>query len=318
MNLDELNAIIGNVRDVVETLRVVRTRIENNASTYNRNETNTRNGLINPVLEGLGWDVTDPAMVLAEHPMGGGRVDYALKVDEAPIAVVEAKHLGSRLGADVTAQVLNYISDDPTVKYAIATNGNYWQMQIRGERKLTVDRVLTDAQEYETALELMKISRQVLIDSMDSGTNDRTVEDRSSTGNSSYEDVNPEVMQSGASHDGWVAFDQLEFKGKSPDCMMLPDGKQIPTRSWKAIWLTLAEWITDRHRFEGEILFGKNPKYMAIRTENVGFWPGFGEQLPNGYWVIGGTLNTSNVRRCTRALLDHCGYDRNAFKFRFN
>ena len=91
--------------------------------------------------------------------------------------------------------------------------------------------------------------------------------------------------------------------------MMLPDGKQVQIRSWKAIWLNIAEWITDRHPVNGEIRFGNNPKYMAIRTENVGFWEGFGEQLSNGYWVIGGTLNTRNVRTCSRALLEHFGID---------
>ena len=58
--------------------------------------------------------------------------------------------------------MLNYISDDRTVKYAIATNGDIWQMQIRGERKLAVDLILTERQDYESALELLKISRSVM------------------------------------------------------------------------------------------------------------------------------------------------------------
>ena len=69
MDLAELNKIIGDVQELVETLMVVRTRIENNRTTYSGNETNTKNGLINPVLEKLGWDVTDPELVSAEYPM---------------------------------------------------------------------------------------------------------------------------------------------------------------------------------------------------------------------------------------------------------
>ena len=302
MDRIELNAFIGEIQHLVETLRVVSSRIENNRLTYNGNETNTRNGLINPVLGRLGWDVTDPELVSAEHPMGGGRVDYALKVNDVPIAVVEAKNLGSRLRADVTAQLLNYISDTRSVKYAIATNGDSWQMQIRGERRLSLDLNLTEQQEFESALELMKISRLVI----------QPADVLSTQEHATTSPPQPDPVTC-----DWLTFDELEFKGKSPNLMMLPDGQQVPISSWKTMWITIAEWVIERYHVEGEVLFGKNPNYMAIRTEDVGFWDGFGEQLSNGLWVIGGSLNSRNVRRCSRALLAHFGIDANEVRFRF-
>ena len=303
MDLAELNEIIGKVQSLVNTIRVVRSRIEKSRATYSGNETNTKNGLINPVLGELGWDVTDPELVWAEYSMQGGRVDYALMRDGSPIAVIEAKKLGTGLGADATAQVLNYVSNDQAVKYAIATNGDSWRMQVRGERTLAVNVILTKRPEYESALELMKISRSVM------------------PPNSVVQDSEP--IPNAPSHAeseplNWLTFDELEFKGKSPNFMMLPDGKQVTISSWKGIWLVIAEWITSKHPVHGEVLFGKNPNYMAIRTENEGFWNGFGEQLSNGYWVIGGTLNPRNARRASRALLEHYDVDKNSFRFRFD
>ena len=303
MDLAKLNEFIGKVEILTETIEVVRKRIENNRSTYSSNETNTKNGLINPVLGTLGWDVTDPELVWAEHSMQGGRVDYALMDNGSPIAVVEAKNLGNTLGADVTAQVLNYVSDDQTVRYAIATNGDSWRMQVRGERILAVNLNLTSGSEYKNALGLMLMSRSVVLPVKDQQHYEPTVK--------------PQPQPQYESQ-GWLTFDQLEFTGKSPDLMMLPNGKQVHVGSWKAIWLTIAEWITEEHPVNVEMLFGKNPNYMAIRTENVGFWNGFGEQLSNGLWVIGGTINTSNIKRCSRALLEYCGVETNTVQFKFD
>lgn len=319
MKIDDIEALASAIKPISKQIELLSQRINANNSTWSNNETATRLQLIDPLLREIGWDTADPDQVQPEYSVGSRNADYVLKSNGQPIAVVEAKNLGVKIDADSRLQAHSYVNT-PSIEFVIVTNGDRWELYssaLSDTKPLGRFTVSRDSP-YLSAIEAAKISRPVLTESTNSAAGVRTGESESSDGSSSQEDANPRATQSDSTHDGWVAFDQLEFSGKSPDRMMLPDGKQIPTRSWKAIWLTLAEWITDRHRFEGEILFGKNPKYMAVRTENVGFWPGFGEQLPNGYWVIGGTLNTSNVRRCTRALLDHCGYDRNAVKFRIN
>ena len=60
MNSTELNDLIGRVRNLAGTIRDVRSRIESSNSTYVGNESRTRYGLIDPILEQLGWDVRDP------------------------------------------------------------------------------------------------------------------------------------------------------------------------------------------------------------------------------------------------------------------
>ena len=39
-----------------------------------------RYALIDPLLRELGWDTTDPALVIPEYQSGNGRADYALIV----------------------------------------------------------------------------------------------------------------------------------------------------------------------------------------------------------------------------------------------
>ena len=319
MKIKDLETVASVIKPISKQIELLSQRINANSATWSSNETATRLQLIDPLLREIGWDTANPDHVQPEYRVGSRNADYVLKSDGRPIAVVEAKNLGVKIDADSRLQAHSYVNT-PSIKYVIVTNGDRWELYsstLSDNKPLSKFTVSRDAP-HLAAIEAAKISRRVLIESMDFGPAARIREDDSSRGNSLRENVDLRGAQSGTVRDGWQEFDHLEFKGKSPDMMMLPDGERVPTRSWKSIWLTLAEWITERHPVDGEMLFGKNPKYMAIRTENVGFWPGFGEQLANGYWVIGGTVNTSNIRRCSRALLEHCGYDVNTVKFRYN
>ena len=89
MDLDRLAKLI-------ETLK---TRIEKHENTLRDNEIRTRMALIDPLLQALGWEPGDPAVVAPEYDVGAdgrgrGRVDYALLQDGNPrtIAIIEAKN----------------------------------------------------------------------------------------------------------------------------------------------------------------------------------------------------------------------------------
>ena len=162
MNLQEIDEIIDRVKRLSGVIRDMQDRIENSRSSFQNSETATRYQLIDPVLDELGWDVRNNKLVVPEYTVSGGRVDYALMHDGSPIAVVEAKSLSRTLDDSVTVQVLSYITDESTIKYAIATNGDSWQMRVKGERSKSVDIRIAGSSGYETALEMMRISRVVL------------------------------------------------------------------------------------------------------------------------------------------------------------
>ena len=159
MDVAEVIKIQNQIASKIEELRG---RIGTHRGYLTGSETRTRQLLIDPMLRVLEWDIENPEQVHLEYPVSGGRVDYALMHDGNPIAVVEAKSLSRTLDDSVTVQVLSYITDKSTIKYAIATNGDSWQMRVKGGRNKTFDIRIAGRSDYETALEMMRISRSVL------------------------------------------------------------------------------------------------------------------------------------------------------------
>ncbi len=92
-------------------------------------ETPTRVIVIDPLLAALGWDVRDPDEVQLEYPTVDGKsVDYALKLNDKPVLLVEAKALGDSLD-DVKAvtQVVGYAANDG-IAWCVLTNGVLWRV----------------------------------------------------------------------------------------------------------------------------------------------------------------------------------------------
>ena len=97
-----------------------------------RNETRTRNALIDPILHVLGWDPTDPKIVIPEYQVNSGVVDYALLgVAGQPgsaVAFIEAKRMTEDLSDEHRAQLFRYVRHRKSVNFAGLTNGDLWEM----------------------------------------------------------------------------------------------------------------------------------------------------------------------------------------------
>ena len=116
---------------LVSAIESLQERIHRDGDTIGSNEIRTRTALVDPLLTALGWDTTDPAMVIPEYAAGGGVADYALlKVtpdgNTPVIAFVEAKRLHEPLESH-RAQMLTY-ANMAGVKYAGLTNGDRWEL----------------------------------------------------------------------------------------------------------------------------------------------------------------------------------------------
>ena len=55
------------------------------------NESETKTGFIEPLLQALGWNTQDRNEVGLEEKISGGRVDYSLKIKGSPKIYIEAK-----------------------------------------------------------------------------------------------------------------------------------------------------------------------------------------------------------------------------------
>ncbi len=94
------------------------------AQSKNLSEANTKVSFIQPMLETLGWKVTDPDEVILEYPVyGGTRLDYALMANGKPALYLEAKALRASMDEpNFIAQTVSYASNDG-VRWCVLTNG---------------------------------------------------------------------------------------------------------------------------------------------------------------------------------------------------
>ena len=122
-----------------ETITRLRKIIKTHRNALMKHETVTRYALVDPMLQALGWDVTDPAVVIPEYQVSGygktkAYADYALfdtkprkNPPEDPSVIVEAKKLGSpdkEMGAaEKSAQ---HTAGVANAKYYAITDGNNW------------------------------------------------------------------------------------------------------------------------------------------------------------------------------------------------
>ena len=125
----DLDALVGAIESIQD-------RIKRDHSTIGANETRTRDALINPLLGALGW--ADPSVVTSEYLIRYGRgaanygvADYALHSPGGraqPFALVEAKRMNEDLSDDHRNQIFEYAANRESVKYAILTNGDCWEL----------------------------------------------------------------------------------------------------------------------------------------------------------------------------------------------
>ena len=100
----------------------------------------TRSALVDPMLRELGWDTADPTMVWPEYPLdSGGKVDYALLVDDKPRIFLEVKRLGDNL-VGASEQVIKYCRESSAarkerVQFLVVTNGDRWSLYKSPGRK---------------------------------------------------------------------------------------------------------------------------------------------------------------------------------------
>ncbi len=145
--------------DLVSVIETLKARLQEHREVLQANETRTRMALIDPLLQALGWDTADPALVLPEYDLRGNRADYALLGGTGkPAALVEAKRLGEQLVSH-RMQIVNY-ANLSGVPYAGLTDGNHWELYKVFDPAPIEDRLLlnisiADRPAHEVALKLL-------------------------------------------------------------------------------------------------------------------------------------------------------------------
>lgn len=95
-------------------------------------EETTKQALILPLLDILGFSAYDPTKVRAEYTAdlagvkNGERVDYALFCQSIPVIFIEAKSYNENLN-NHAPQLMRYFNASPEVEFAVITNGREWR-----------------------------------------------------------------------------------------------------------------------------------------------------------------------------------------------
>ena len=118
--------------ELLEKLRKISDRAEAHAANLETEEA-TKNALIMPFLQALGYDVFDPSEVVPEFTADvgvkkGEKVDYALKVAEEVVILVEAKKVGAPLSSAHSGQLFRYFNTVRTARVGLLTNGVEYQL----------------------------------------------------------------------------------------------------------------------------------------------------------------------------------------------
>lgn len=92
----------------------------------------TKNALVMPFINMLGYDVFDPTEVVPEFTADigvkkGEKVDYALMKNGKPIILIECKSVGVDLDKEHASQLYRYFSASE-VRFGILTNGIQWRI----------------------------------------------------------------------------------------------------------------------------------------------------------------------------------------------
>ena len=137
MALDDLKEVIEMLQGIINT----------HHDYLFKKEARTRLVLINPLLQALGWEVSNPAAVQIEYQVKTKRADYVLIPErrDEPIAVIEAKGLGNPLEDDETAQAHIY-ANQAGIDYMIVTDGDTWKMFKAYGRGVLEDRQIMEFQ----------------------------------------------------------------------------------------------------------------------------------------------------------------------------
>lgn len=130
---------MSNIEQVLSSLA---TRVKDHAGTMVTEEA-VKTAVILPLLQGLGYDVFDPAQVIPEFTADavgkkGEKVDYAIKLDGEIAILIEAKSISVALEPKHLSQLYRYFSVTKA-KFAILTNGRFFQFYSDLEDKNKLD-----------------------------------------------------------------------------------------------------------------------------------------------------------------------------------
>ena len=300
--------------DLVGCIELLKDRMRSYRTALGENEIRTRVALVDPLLRALGWDVSDPAVVMPEYKVGNKSADYALfRSDGNPAATLEAKKLGEPLGSH-WMQMLNY-ANASGIEYAGISDGNHWELYDvfkRGtlEERRILDVSIADAPAHESALKLLLLWRPNLASGYPVAANTPVVE------NDQLAPAPIQVQQIStppAASSNWVALSAYNppKRTRHPAAIRFWDGSERSLERWYEVLTSVVEKLhADRLLTIKDVPIGWGAKTYRVHSEPLhptGKRFETPKAIPGTPLFVDIHLSALGVRRQTSRLLKHYG-----------
>ena len=154
--------------ELCDAITIARERLREHEEYIGEKETRTRVLIIDEILKGLGWDVTDPRLVKMELENNGSKFDYVLIGEEGKcLGVVEAKRSKDAL-RDIDRRQASGYAVELGVSLAILTNGWRWEAwkvdpTIARKDAMIVETNITTGDTTKIAEDMMNIHHRCLL-----------------------------------------------------------------------------------------------------------------------------------------------------------
>ena len=142
---------VEHIKEIAGVVDVLRSRIDQHRQHIAGHETRTRIILIDPLLRVLGWHTEEPTQVVHEYAVGKLKEDYALVNSGTPVAIVEAKRLGTKLATVGPGKLAVAINDH--IQLVVLTDGDRWDAYRAPDWK-RVPIIITKGPTTDVALDL--------------------------------------------------------------------------------------------------------------------------------------------------------------------
>lgn len=131
--------------EFIEEIEVLGAKSRNLSGSLKTEEA-TKNALVMPFIQKLGYDVFNPNEVIPEFQAEAGvkkdqRVDYALLKNGVPIILIECKAYSEKLSEEHADQLKRYFPFVPTAKIGILTNGHHFKFYTDLEKPNVMDKL---------------------------------------------------------------------------------------------------------------------------------------------------------------------------------
>ena len=272
MNTNALRQAQDRIAEAIKALKKTRSEHEEYLKPI---ETRTRQLLIDPMLEALGWDVRNPAQVHLEYKGTSGKPDYALFSQGNVIALIEAKKLREQPSRIGSQQLVKYATDDSltSLKYVVWTNGDYWWLWIKGDQYTGEGEAfhISEMSEYECAVKATPLLRSTL----EVQEVPPTPEPSSRTPSIRQKAVDSSKSEEQNQGD-WEPLTSLKVeKGQKPPAnsnIKFPDSSTKPINHWIDVLVSVANYLIETGKISAKncpVPLKEGSRRHLLHTESI-------------------------------------------------